>query len=284
MTAELKQETYYRGWILLETNESNIFKKRLLLLTTFRLIIVKVSILGRVVKPSISVFHITKLFYKPGENERLHISLNASACGISSLCIQHPQSLTQIAQSLVFSLTSLQYSLPPTLVASINLPPSTMANFRLPEPDSEDRFLARYLCECDANATPICERLVLYVMSCFCQRDSELNIKNALKFVPASAPILRVHLQALACALQGSGSFTSLAAADVQLEDDGLALLSSAFAGSSRISRLSVVNCGVGRAGFLALAEALARSKHDVSYLNISNNSIGNQGTCSLYL
>jgi len=269
LVSEGHQEVYFRGWVDL-FYEDKKSKKRILVVSSFRVYTIKVNMLGRSLRQQFPIRDLTLLKATEG---RLHLEFaNISQPAV----IEHPE-IIHIAQSVLFAYQSISLGRPKEELAKIEIAPVFLQDYLPPEPDSQDALLASYLCECEYVGTPQRVPVLDHLMTAFQMNHHTLNLDECLSCLGSDTPTKDV--QALVAALRSSDWFSELTAlGGVQLKNEGVAAVAPLLSQPSSLHKLALINVKGGKSGFSSLATSLSKGVHSLTYLNISHNKFEDSG------
>jgi len=279
LVSENHQDIYFQDWVKLYYQDKNP-KKRILVITNFRLLTIKVNVLGmgRSVRQSFPILDLTRMHVAKDNPSRMVLEFGVS---FSPATFQYdvPGGVLPIAQTILFSYQAITFGQPPNLLPKIELPGEFLTSFAPPEPDDQDGLLATYLAQCDYQKLEQRLPVLDYLMTCFQLNDHVLDLGECLSFLDKEN---KTDIVALTSALRFSKWFQEISAVGYQLKNDGLIPISNLLTIPTAVNKLILVSVKAGKTGFGTLAKAFAKGVHNVTFLNASKNNLADIGLKSL--
>jgi len=279
--ADSHQEVYFKGW--LDITYLGNKKQRLVVITNFRMYVIKTGLLGRSLRQSFMLLHLKSM---RAESNALTLFFDEDIPLMKELSHKHPgftgevtiehTAVPSIATHILFACESIRYGRPPI---SVSIPQEWLATYKSPDPDEQDGILATYLAECDRVGIPQRVPVLDYFMTCFQIDDHMFDCRAALSFLdqPCQRDIL-----AIAFVLRYTTWFTSFVCVDFPLKNEGALALATLFDVKTSIRKLVLVNTKIGKPAMVALAQRFANGLQDFEHIAICSNPIGNDGLAAL--
>eukprot|EP00457_Paulinella_chromatophora_P001122 gb/GEZN01001124.1/.p1 GENE.gb/GEZN01001124.1/~~gb/GEZN01001124.1/.p1 ORF type:complete len:782 (-),score=148.50 gb/GEZN01001124.1/:667-3012(-) len=263
---------YFRDWVSLVYSSKDP-KKRILVVTNFRVFTVKQAVVGKSVRQSFPILDLKRMTADASNPKELLLEFGSfSACTVT-----YEESCAPIALAILFAFQAISYGRPQENMPKLSLPPSFWEMHIPPNPDAQDGFLATYLAHLDHLDKSIESRLPVLenVMTCFQRDDHVCNLSEAFKNLVLDKGMGK-EVGALAATIRDSQWFTAVAAVNFKLGNGGMtALAHQILETPTSITRMDLVNMKCKGPGFAAFSKSLAVGKHRLEFLNLNKNELG---------
>lgn len=271
------QKVYFRGWVTL-TQGDDKDKSRILVITQFRVMTIRIGVLGRKIEDSCPILGMQHLSIDPNDNTVVKIVFDVTL-GVTLTFSAAVNRTKEIIHTLLFMYDSLSLGrTPPTKV----LPKGLLDGYLSPEPDAQDGLIAVYLAECDRVDTPPRLPVLDYLMTAFQLNTRLLDLKRCL--LPKDQDAYTKDCIALFSAVTQSEWFNEIVVEDLPIKAQGVEAVAKILLSSqkSKITKLTITDNKAAKRGVEALAKSLASGMHTLEHLNYSMNEVPDAGVVAL--
>jgi Ran GTPase-activating protein (RanGAP) involved in mRNA processing and transport len=278
ITTSLKnslQKVYYRGWVTL-TQADDKDKSRVLVITQFRVMTIRIGVLGRKIEDSCPILGMQHLSVEPNDTSVIKIVFDVT----QGITLNFSTNKTRdVIHTLLFMYDSISLGRSPLTKI---LPKGLLDGYLAPEPDAQDGLIALYLAECDRVDTLPRLPVLDYLMTSFQLNTRLLDLRRCL--LPKDQDAYTKDCIALFNAVTQSEWFNEVVVEEIPIKAPGVEAVAKILLSSqkSKITKLTITDNKAARKGVESLAKALASGLHTLDHLNYSMNEVPDAGVVAL--
>eukprot|EP00466_Bigelowiella_natans_P004844 jgi/Bigna1/135068/aug1.27_g9776 len=193
--------------------------------------------------------------------------------------IELSEMICALIQSVLRVWKSISYGFPGGRQPSINVPSEYLVNFTEPEPDVCDGILATYLASCCEYGVQSSPEVLEYFLSSFSDDNHMFDLGDCLGTTldHGSKKAYCTQLVQIAAGLKFTDWFDEFVCIGFPILDEGLTAFSTMYK-RAVVTNAVLVQSGVRAPGATSLGNVLALGQHNIRFLNLSKNQIGDQG------
>eukprot|EP00954_Amorphochlora_amoebiformis_P025038 1370396-Amorphochlora_amoeboformis.AAC.1 len=289
-TKSSQQEALFKARVNLTTaKDPGVVKERVLLVSTFRLITIKKVMLSRKsVRQSIPINTLQGLaiLTSKGDKNKIIIRITFPDETIDVEAQTRSPMASSLVQSILGVWKAVSYGFPVGMEPMISIPKEYLTEFEEPQPDVCDGILSTYLASCDKAGVSPQLQIVEYFMSSFlsdtrmfdlgdCIGYKEVNKRNVYNKTSPG------QLLQIASALRYTDFFNEFVSIGYPINEEAI----GAFADMYKrpiVTKAVFVNAGLKSGGAAALSRVIALGQHNLKFLNLSRNPLGDTGLQTL--
>jgi Ran GTPase-activating protein (RanGAP) involved in mRNA processing and transport len=285
------QDLLFKAWTPIFYIDQKV-KSRLLVLTNFRLSVIKDSFPGFSLRQTFLLLNLRSINYRPptaqavNGNAQLVLTFSKdeqqSAFGLQTtqhgdFIIHMPEKrIQEILWPILFSAQSVRHG---RGALDIRVPAELLVGYQRPMPDEQDGLLAAYLAECDRCGTPRRFGVIDHFLACFQYNDHTLNLSHALKFLDVKD--LTRDILAIISAIKYFPWFSTILSFGLPLRDS-LNAIATLFEEHSSLQTLILCHAKVTQKGLQALGTALSTGNHQLHTFSLSDCDLDDQGLTTI--